>query len=45
LLLLGLVFSELFGRNFHPQFFQYRCWFEALFYLLIGDGGGTPLEA
>jgi len=38
-------FSELFGRNFNPQFFTYRSWFEAFLYLLIGDGGGVALKA
>ena len=38
-------FSELFGRNFNPQFFMYRSWFEAFLYLLIGDGGGVALKA
>jgi len=41
----GRVFSELFGRNFNPQFFRYRSWFEAFFYWHIGDGGGAPLKA
>jgi len=44
LLLFDRVFSELFGRNFYPQFFRYRSWFEAFFYLHIGDGSGTPLK-
>jgi len=38
-------FSELFGRNFNPQFFTYRSWFECFLYLLIGDGGGVALNA
>jgi len=38
------VFSELFGRNFNPQFFTYRSLFEAFLYLHIGDGSGTPLK-
>jgi len=38
-------FSELLGRNFNPQFFTYRSWFEAFLYLLIGDGGGGALKA
>jgi len=41
LLLFDTVFSELFGRNFNPQFCRYRRWFEAFVYLLIGDGGGS----
>jgi len=45
LLLFDRVFSELFGRNFNPQFFRNRSWFEAFFYLHIGDGGGAPLKA
>jgi len=44
LLLFNRAFSELFGRNFNPQFFRYRSWFEAFLYLLLGDGGGAPLE-
>jgi len=39
-----MVFSELFGRNFNPQFFRYRSWFEAFLCLHIGDGGETPLN-
>jgi len=39
-LLLYRVFSDLFGRNFKPQFFRCRCWFEAFLYLHIGDGSG-----
>jgi len=44
LLLFDRVFSELFGRNFNPQFFTYRSWFEAFLYLFIGDGGGAALK-
>jgi len=29
------------GRNFNPQFFRYRRWFEACLYSFIGDGGGA----
>jgi len=39
-----MVFSEVFGRNFNPQFFRYRSGFEAFLYLLIGDGGGAPMK-
>jgi len=44
LLLFDRAFSELFGRNFNPQSFRYRSWFEALLYLLIGDGGGVAVK-
>jgi len=44
LLLFDRVFSELYGRNFNPQFFRYRSWFEAFLYLIIGDGGGVALK-
>jgi len=44
LLLFDKIFSELFGRNVNPQFCRYRSWFEAFFYLLIGDGDGAPLK-
>jgi len=44
LLLFNRVFSELFGRNFNPQFFRYRSWFEVFLYLLIGDGGGVVVK-
>jgi len=43
-LLFDRVFSELFGRNFNPQLFTYRSWFEAFLWLLIGDGGGATLK-
>jgi len=26
------------------NFFRYRSWFEALLYLLVGDGGGVALK-
>jgi len=45
LLLFDRGFSELFERNFDPQFFTYRSWFESFLYLLIGDGGGVALQA
>jgi len=38
------VFSELFGRNFNPQFFRYRSLFEAFLYLHIGEGLWIPLK-
>jgi len=44
LLLFDKVFSEVFGRNFNPQSFRYRSWFEAFLYLHIGDGSGNPLK-
>jgi len=44
LLLFDRVFSELFGRNFNPQYLRYRSWFEAFLYLLIGDGGRVALK-
>ena len=44
MLLFGRVFSELFGRNFNPQSFRYRSWFEAFLYLLIGDGGEVAVK-
>jgi len=44
LLLFDRVFSELFGRNFNPQFSRYRSWFEAFLYLLRGDDGGGVLK-
>jgi len=44
LLLFDRVFSELFGRNFNPQFFRYRSWFEAFLYFHIGIGGEAPLK-
>jgi len=43
-LLFDKVFSELFERNFNPQLFRYRSWFEAFLYFLIGDGGGVALK-
>ena len=45
MLLLVRVLSELFGRNFKPQFFTYRSWFDAFLYLLIGGGVGVTLKA
>jgi len=43
-LLFDRIFSELFGRNFNPQFFRYRSWFEVFLYLLIGDVGGVAVK-
>jgi len=45
LLIFDRGFSELFERNFDPQFFTDRSWFESFLYLLIGDGGGIALQA
>ena len=36
------MFFRVFGRNFNPQFFRYRSWFEAFLNVDIGDGGGAP---
>jgi len=44
LLLFGRVFSELFERNFNPQFFRCRSWLETFLFLPIGDGGGVALK-
>ena len=43
MLLFDRIFSELFGRNFNPQFFRCRSWFETFLYFLIGDGGGVAI--
>jgi len=45
LLLLDIVFSEIFRTNFNPQFFKVLSWFEAFRYLHIRDAGGGPLKA
>ena len=44
MLLFDRAFSELFGRNFSPQPFRCRSWFEAFLYLLIGDGGVVAVK-